>query len=200
MKVIISIFFLIFSIFSFSQNESFLKKVELHRLQQNKEKADTTHSPLKKEDIANFHGLNYFEADSMFCVNAKFKQKVGDVFDMATSSGQVRKYRKFGELKFKIQDHKLKLNVYQNMSLISNPIYKDYLFIPFTDNTNGVESYGGGRYIDFRIPNYKIVELDFNLCYNPYCAYNDGYSCPIPPKENYLDIEIRAGEKVFKTH
>ena len=196
MKELISILLICLSTSLFSQNsEDFITKVLAHRDQQNIEKLDSVHSPLKEEDRINFKGLDFFDADEKYAVNCKFKKKIGDVFDMATSSGQVRKYRKYGELKFKLNGRKFKLSVYQNMTLINNPIYKDYLFVPFTDNSNGESSYTGGRYIDFKIPNYKIVELDFNLCYNPYCAYNDGYSCPIPPSENYLDTEILAGEK-----
>ena len=78
--------------------------------------------------------------------------------------------------------------------------YEDYLFLPFLDDTNGEESYGGGRYIDCRIPEGDTIEIDFNKAYNPYCAYNENYSCPIVPRENYLAIEVKAGVKVFKKH
>ena len=72
-------------------------------------------------------------------------------------------------------------------------------YIPFTDLTNGEETYGAGRYLDFKIPESEKVIIDFNLAYNPYCAYNHSYSCPIPPKENNLNIKIEAGEKTFET-
>ena len=78
--------------------------------------------------------------------------------------------------------------------------YEDYLFLPFLDNTNGVTSYGGGRYIELRISKGDSIEIDFNSAYNPYCAYNEKYSCPIVPRENYLDIEVKAGVKAFKKH
>ena len=76
----------------------------------------------------------------------------------------------------------------------------DHLFLPFTDNTNGVETYGGGRYIDLKIPAGNTINIDFNKAYNPYCAYSDKYSCPIPPPENHLDIEIKAGIKLTDHH
>ena len=83
------------------------------------------------------------------------------------------------------------------------PHYRDYLFIPFKDLTNGKESYGGGRYIDLRMRQLdkdKVI-LDFNKSYNPYCAFSEEYSCPIPPKENHLTIAIEAGEKNYgKSH
>ena len=78
--------------------------------------------------------------------------------------------------------------------------YKDYLFLPFLDDTNGEGSYGGGRYIDLRIPDSDTMIIDFNTAYNPYCAYNDRYSCPIVPRQNYLDVAIEAGVKAFKKH
>jgi len=76
--------------------------------------------------------------------------------------------------------------------------YEDYLFLPFTDATNGNETYGGGRYIDLSIPNGDQIVIDFNKAYNPYCTYNKKYSCPIVPSQNALDIEIFAGVKAFK--
>ena len=74
---------------------------------------------------------------------------------------------------------------------------EDYLFLPFIDDTNGEESYGGGRYIDLRIPEGDTIVIDFNKSYNPYCAYNDKYSCPIVPRINYLALEVRAGVMAF---
>ena len=76
----------------------------------------------------------------------------------------------------------------------------DYLFLPFLDATNGIETYGGGRYIDLSIPQGNQLTIDFNTAYNPYCAYNEKYSCPIVPRENYLPLKINAGVKRFKTN
>ena len=79
------------------------------------------------------------------------------------------------------------------MDLIKSTEYKDYLFIPFTDATNGAETYEGGRYIDLTIPATDKITLDFNKAYHPYCAYTDGYNCPIPPQENHVPVRIEAG-------
>lgn len=98
---------------------------------------------------------------------------------------------------FSIEGKELKLNVYQNLELIKKPGYEDYLFLPFSDITCGKGSYIGGRYIDMRIPKSEKVTIDFNQAYNPYCAYNYKYSCPIVPLENDLAIEIKAGVKKF---
>jgi uncharacterized protein (DUF1684 family) len=78
--------------------------------------------------------------------------------------------------------------------------FEDYLFLPFLDDTNGETSYAGGRYLDLRIPKNDLIILDFNETYNPYCAYNERYSCPIVPRENYIPLKIEAGIKAFKKH
>jgi uncharacterized protein (DUF1684 family) len=104
-------------------------------------------------------------------------------------------------LKFKLNGKDYFLNVYQSDAdvLAKFPEYKDILFVPFKDATNGKETYGGGRYIDIKMLSSKKVILDFNLAYNPSCAYgSDRYSCPIPPKENFLQVEINAGEKSYR--
>ena len=92
---------------------------------------------------------------------------------------------------------KLKLNVYRNIDLSKTEEYKDHLFLPFSDLTSGKESYIGGRYIDLKIPKGKTIAVDFNQAYNPYCAYNHKYSCPLVPLENDLKVEIKAGVKTF---
>ena len=81
------------------------------------------------------------------------------------------------------------------MRLKKEKEYKDYLFLPFRDGTSRKESYGGGRFLDLKKPKGKTIHIDFNLAYNPYCAYSHRYTCPIPPPENELTIEIKAGEK-----
>jgi len=116
---------------------------------------------------------------------------------MKTSTKRLPEYVKYGELHFQIDGKKLKLNVYQNIELSKKPGHEDYLFLPFSDKTCGKGSYIGGRYIDMKIPKFDDVLLDFNTAYNPYCAYNHKYSCPIVPLENDLDIAITAGVKKF---
>jgi uncharacterized protein len=164
----------------------------------NEEYADSLKSPLKEEDRIVFEGLDFFEIKDKFIVEAIFiKSKREKAFQMKTSTDRTPLYKKYGELHFKIDGKELRLNVYQNIDLIKLKDYKDYLFLPFSDLTNGKESYIGGRYIDMQIPKNKTVVIDFNKAYNPYCAYNYKYSCPIVPLENDLDIEIKAGVKKF---
>jgi hypothetical protein len=101
-------------------------------------------------------------------------------------------------LTFQIKGKSYQLNVYQGQDLIKKEGYEDYLFLPFLDDTNGEGSYGGGRYIDLRIPKGDTIVIDFNSAYNPYCAYNEKYSCPIVPRDNYIETEVKAGVKAFK--
>ena len=107
-------------------------------------------------------------------------------------------YDKYGVLTFEIDSVQYRLFVYQSHSLREREEYKDYLFLPFGDLTNGELTYGGGRFIDMRIPLGDSVVLDFNKAYNPYCAYSQGYSCPIVPQENFLKLEVKAGVKYKK--
>ncbi|MBL0056761.1 MAG: DUF1684 domain-containing protein [Chitinophagaceae bacterium] len=148
--------------------------------------------------------LKFFPIDSNYRVNCHF-EKMNDTigFTMKTSANTLKHYYKYGQLHFNLNGVHCHLSVYQSRDLMQNEQYKDYLFIPFTDQTTGDESYGSGRYIDlltgdFATPN---VVLDFNKAYNPYCAYTTGYKCPIPPKENTLPVAVKAGEMNYgKAH
>jgi len=159
---------------------------------------DATTSPLKDKDRKTFQGLDFFKFDSTFIVKSSFKRTPNEaVFKMKTTTERLPEYVKYGEVIFELKGKQYQLNIYQNQGLVEDADYRDYLFLPFLDNTNGEESYGGGRYIDMSIPEGDEMEIDFNKAYNPYCAYNEKYSCPIVPRENYLDLEVRAGVKAF---
>jgi uncharacterized protein (DUF1684 family) len=164
----------------------------------NKSYADSLKSPLMKDDLKQFKGLDFYPIDEKYIVEAIFiRTKREKSFKMKTTTSRTPMYKKYGELHFSIDGKELKLNVYQNVDLKKKPGYDDYLFLPFSDLTCGKDSYIGGRYIDMRIPKSEKVIIDFNQAYNPYCAYNYEYSCPIVPLENDLDIEINAGVKKF---
>lgn len=178
-------------------SQTFADKINEHREEYKSEFLTSERSPLKEKDLP---FLRFYEPDETYSVKASFTRTPdAKEFDMATYSGVLKKYIKYGTLSFNLNNENYVLSVYQGISLIKNPEYADYLFIPFKDFTNGVETYGGGRYIDYRIGDIVngVLELDFNIAYNPYCAYSDGYSCPIPPEENHLKTEIKAGEKKF---
>ena len=161
---------------------------------------DTASGYLKAEDIEHFQGLDYFDFDSTYQVVADFKKSKGKKFEMPTSTERLPVYRRYGYATFKLDSTELVLEVYQNMEHRKHPEYGKYLFIPFRDKTSGKDTYGGGRFIEVLIPKGKELELDFNLCFNPYCSYSDRYSCPIPPEANTLDFEIKAGEKTPPGH
>ena len=186
---------LFFSLITFAQQkvtaEDFQKKL-------NVEFADATKSPLTEKDRSDFKGLDFFPIDKAFIVEAKFtKSKNEKSFEMKTTTDRMPLYVKYGEVSFTINGENFKLNVYQNLELIKRPGFKKHLFLPFSDLTSGNETYGGGRYIDLEIPKGKTITIDFNQAYNPYCAYNPKYSCPIVPAENELLTNVNAGVKKF---
>jgi uncharacterized protein len=156
-------------------------------------------SPLPQEKIADFQGLNYYSIDYQYFVKCKFvRSKKKKTINIPTSTQRIAVYKKYGELVFELNGQTCRLTVYQNEEISRRPGYADYLFVPFRDLTSNKSTYGGGRYLDFRIPKTDEVWLDFNSAYNPYCAYSYKYSCPIPPKENTLNVAIEAGEKNFE--
>jgi uncharacterized protein (DUF1684 family) len=159
---------------------------------------DPVHSPLTAEDRAHFEHLDRFAYDPRYRVMATFKPaRKAKEFQMKTSTERLPLYRPYGTLAFTLDGRKFKLPIYQNVDLIKKAGYENHLFLPFTDLTNGDETYGGGRYIDLKGPITGPVAIDFNVAYNPYCAYSDRYSCPIPPLENHIDAPVRAGVKKF---
>jgi uncharacterized protein len=169
------------------------------RTERDAEFRDPKTSPLETWEVARFTGLKYFKLDPSFKVRAEFVRTPHEKkFNMPTSSGITKVYLKYGELTFKLGHTEYKLGVYQSEELAQTEKYKNFLLIPFTDETNGKETYGGGRYIDFQIPSSDEVTLDFNLAYNPSCAYSSRFNCPIPPRQNRLSTKIKAGEKVYK--
>lgn len=121
-------------------------------------------------------------------------------FAMRTSSGKSKQAKKFARVTFMLNDKTHKLIAYQLSQLLESKEYKDNFFIPFLDEGSGEENYGGGRYLDFKTGdiNNSSLLIDFNKAYNPYCAFTTGYNCPIPPRENMLATEVKAGEKNFK--
>jgi hypothetical protein len=188
--------FLFCSVVAFAQKD--LSASEKFQTELNQSFSDSLKSPLTKEDLQHFKGLDFFPLNEKYIVEAKFvRTKKEKAFAMKTTTSRTPLYVKYGELHFIIDEKEFKLNVYQNIDLSKKPGYADYLFLPFSDLTCGKESYIGGRYVDMRMQKGKTWTIDFNKAYNPYCAYNYKYSCPIVPLENDLDIEILAGVKKY---
>ncbi|MBL7896346.1 MAG: DUF1684 domain-containing protein [Bacteroidia bacterium] len=181
------------------KKDSILQTIDVFQNDMNNEYADSTHSPLTREDRLKFKGHDFYPINLNLVVVANLKVTPGqEIFEMPTTTERKPKYVKYGEITFKVKRKKYKLNVYQSMDLLNKPEYKDYLFLPFKDLTSGTTSYGGGRYIDLNATDAKRIIVDFNKAYNPYCAYNHKYSCPIPPKENFLNLKVEAGIKAPK--
>jgi uncharacterized protein (DUF1684 family) len=181
-----------------AQEKWTVASAEAFQKQINKEYADKKESPLTDADFAVFKSLDFYPIDAKFAVTADFIRTPNQkTFKMKTTGSRTPEYVKYGELHFSIDGKKFNLNVYQSIDLIKRPGYEDYLLLPFSDLTCGKESYIGGRYIDMRIPKADTILIDFNTAYNPYCAYNHKYSCPIVPLENDLTVEIRSGVKKF---
>lgn len=172
---------------------SFAAQIEEHRVKYKQGFLENSRSPLDSTDLAK---LRFFEPNEKYRVACTFQRTPDEKpFELPTSSGITKTFVKYGILHFELDGKKLQLAVYQNL-MLRNPIYAQYLFLPFRDATNDLTTYGGGRYLDLTIAEVEAEYpvLDFNKCYNPWCHYSDGYNCPIPPTENTLDIAIPAGE------
>ncbi len=180
-------------------SDNYHEQVEAYRQEQQENFRKKKTSPLKtKAARKHFKGISYYPVDIAYKVQASFTPvKDTNSVVMPTSAKKTKTYRKYGALHFTLEGKSLRLFVYQNLKLLENPVYKNHLFIPFRDLTSGETSYGGGRYIDMELPLADTVILDFNYAYNPYCAYTDGYNCPIPPPENFLEAKIEAGPKAY---
>ena len=182
-------------------SDVFLNEAKEYQDQLNHEFADSIETPLTKKDWAEFTHLDFFPIDLKYRVVARFIRTPDEKpFEMATSTNRKPKYVKYAEAHFEIDGKKFTLSLYQSLRTPKTAGYENMLFLPFKDHTNGFGSYGGGRFMDVEIPDGKTIVLDFNKAYNPYCAYNHRYSCPIPPEENHLEIAIKAGVKDFGHH
>jgi uncharacterized protein len=170
-------------------------------LQAFRERYIGTHEVIKEKDRA---GLQFYAIDKKYYVPVRVERIYEAPWFAMETSGKLKKtFRVYAVLHFTLTGKSLKLSVYQSQQLMGNEEYKDYLFIPFSDPTNGEETYENGRYIDLRTGDLEkdAVYLDFNKTYNPYCAYiSNVYNCPVPPAENNLSIPVKAGEKKFLNH
>ena len=193
------IFILIISSLNLCFSQSHIDEVDKFQKDLNNEFLDPETSPLDESKIKNFKGHDFFEINQDYCIKAEFIKSIDIVtFQMKTSTSRLPTYDKFGIAKFNLNGKQYQLTLYQSHRLRESEKYKNYLFLPYTDLTNGFESYGGGRYIDLTIPDGNEIIIDFNKSYAPSCAYNHSYSCPVPPEENHLNVRIEAGVKNLK--
>jgi hypothetical protein len=146
-------------------------------------------SPLTSEQKRAFQGLNYFPEDPHLQLEVKVDEfPVKEHIDMQTSTGDIQTYERFGRFRFTVDGQEVELTIYRG---------EHGFFLPFVDSLAGMETYPAGRYLEPEpLPGGRFM-VDFNMAYNPYCAYNEMWSCPITPAENRLKVPIRAGEKLF---
>jgi len=174
----------------------YVSEIKKEREQKDIEMLTDEKSPIPAEEKATFKKLNYYKPSTSYRKEAQFTRfDQATHFLMKTSTERLPEYSLYGEVHFSHDGKIYALNVYQNIELVKKPGYEKHLFLPFNDETNGKETYGGGRFLDLKETGLDTLVIDFNLAYNPYCAYNHKYSCPIPPEENNLKIKIKAGEK-----
>lgn len=198
MRLVIVLIVLTGSLLAQSYNKDSLNEsIQKFQKELNTDYSDSLHSPLSKADRLKFKGHDFYPLDLTYCVIADLKRTPEEkTFKMKTTTDRLPEYVKYGELHFKIKGTKYKLNVYKSAEISKKSEYEDYLFLPFKDLTNGKETYGGGRFIDLKVQTENKMIVDFNKAYNPYCAYSHEYSCPVPPPENFLETEIKAGIKL----
>lgn len=174
-------------------SEDYIARIETDRKDKNSFMLSST-SPLIDEDKQNFTGLKYFPINEDYKVSAKLEliEKKQPIF-INSSTGEQLKYIPFAYATFELEAKEHTVILYQDWEE-KDP---NRLSLLFADGTSARETYGGGRYIDVLYRNINTLEIDFNQAYNPYCHFNEEFSCPLPPKENLLDIDIRAGEKLY---
>ena len=146
-------------------------------------------SPLTREQKRDFHGLNYFPENTDLRIEVKTEEfPVKERIEMQTSTGDVQIYFRHSRFKFQVNGQDAELTIYES---------ENGFFLPFVDSLAGKETYGAGRYFEPEpLPGGRFL-IDFNMAYNPYCAYNEQWSCPLTPLENRLKVPIKAGEKLF---
>jgi uncharacterized protein len=167
-----------------------MTKLEQFRAQKDQFFKAHPQSPLSVEQQQTFQGLRYFPENSALRLVVPIEPFAEvDTIEMQTSTGDTRTYVRYGRVRFQVDGQDAVLTLYAD---------GDMLFLPFADALASVETYGAGRYLEPERLSDGRVLIDFNLAYNPYCAYNDDWSCPITPLENRLKVPIRAGEQMYK--
>jgi len=166
-----------------------MNELEAFREAKNQFFSGHSQSPLTRAQRSQFKGLNYFPENPALSLEVQvevFPEQ--EEIEMQTSSGDVQYYRRYGRFQFEVDGQPVELTIYANGA--------DY-FLPFVDSLAGAETYPAGRYLEPEPLEDGRFLIDFNLAYNPYCAYNDRWSCPLTPFENRLQVAVRAGEKLF---
>ncbi|MBU1100948.1 MAG: DUF1684 domain-containing protein [Bacteroidetes bacterium] len=196
--ILVAVLILLMSLYDKHTPEEieYIKKIENYRTEKDSSFKSSPSSPFNYKGKVEFHSLKYFDVDPEFAFKSKlFEYEPKDTITYFGTKGEERTAVRYGYVQFKYHETLYKVNVYQGSSR-NGEIYH---MIWYTDKTTNKESYGVGRYLDFEVENdpHYLYTIDFNLAYNPYCAYSKEYSCAIPTKEDYIDLEITAGEQKF---
>jgi len=180
----------LYSLLPMDNENKYIDKIEVQRAEKDIWLGSDLDSPFLLKN-APFHRLSYFDPNIELMITAAFSKRfMSDSVTLTTSTGELQSYPIYGEAKFIFN------NTSCTLLLLALPGEKE-LFVPFIDATSSKATYGAGRYLEAPMPIDNKIVLDFNLAYNPYCAYMDGYTCPFPPKSNVLTVAIEAGEKSF---
>lgn len=187
---------IIFYGFRGSQDDTaYVKEIEKERQDKDRFMRTSAESPFAKNP-EEYKGLNYYPPDIKYRVIANLRpiEKKKPVV-LSTNDGKEQRYIEYAYAEFKLDGVSNKLLI---LEIADMGPFRGNLFLAFGDETSASETYGAGRYLDVtKTPGSSTIKLDFNLAYNPYCAYNNSFTCPLPPRENILAIPIRAGEKVY---
>ena len=170
-----------------------MTQLEEFRTEKNTVFASDPQSPLTPAQKKTFIGLNYYSENPALRFEKKINKAANrETIKMQTSTGSMQNFKKLGKVNFSVEGQEAELTIYLGD-------HGDY-FMPFKDASSGSETYGAGRYLEPIPLGGDLFLIDFNYAYNPYCAYNDGWTCPLPPAENRLKVPIKAGEKTFEAH
>jgi uncharacterized protein (DUF1684 family) len=183
-----------------SSSDPYVRKEMKRRAQKDSFLKFHKESPFAPMNQVSFFSLNYFEPSREYLVKGKLVPTQGNsTIMMEYTKGDQNLYKEVGVINFTLRGKQCSLKAYQNKEMALSPDHQYELFVPFWDETNGNGSYHGGRFMDL---NYAVdkdsVVVDFNQCYNPYCAYMNTFSCPIPPAQNKIPFKVEAGEKNYK--
>jgi len=183
-----------------AQEKDYQAEMEAYRADQNAEFLDPQKSPLSNEQMKAFKGHDFYPVDERYRVEARFEATHdAKPFLLKTSKNGTQLYKRLGILHFELEGEKQTLEAYLQVRRFLPQGQKEIVFLPLIDATTGEETYGAGRYLHYEgVPEGETWVIDFNKLYNPYCAYNERYECPVVPAPNHLSIAIRAGVKDYK--
>jgi len=177
-------------------DDEYVQSIVEHRRSVDAAFRDPVTSPIPDAEIPTFAGLDYFPVDPALRIPARFEPAEDTArFRMPTFNDKFLDFSQYGYLIYQDPSGaEVRLTLFQRADTAAGQYFA---LVPFRDLSNGKTTYSGGRYLEFTLPLSDPPVVDFNLAFNPYCAYDPGFSCPIPPQENWLDFPVFAGEKAY---